>query len=468
MGRLHNIISSKLSGNVGAMNFRRRAGETVVAERVYTNASKGDGATEAQRIHRSRLANIVNFYRVIQRIQQKAWENKAARQSNFNVFSSINLASSPVFLTKEEARLHAAVICAYVVSRGNLAAIGYIYNGNAFVTDIALDDFSLSDATVAGISAAIVNNNPGWQLGDKLSVAILTQSMRSVAGTSVPAVDVKYFELTLDGADTTPLADLDNYAALGVAVQSAALVFTNGASGGFAVHSREGTSFLQTSEQMVLQNPADVATYVRYTGEAQKLKAMESYGYKPDVLLTPYSEVETIIIEPAYVSGVTLGGSPLVDGSTISEGGTLIISGLNISRSSVQVYNGTELYTPQSASDTQQTYTIRYPGNYRIVVNGNIAYQFTADIEIEQVFTSVKLGTNTSTTVPYVRDHIAAGSYAVEVNGSDLGELSATGCTLSNVGGNSSQRTATMVLDDSSFGYTISCGGVVVIQGDQS
>ena len=76
MARLKNLISSKLSGNVGAMNFRVRRGETVVAERVYSNASKGEGATESQRVHRSRLANIVNFYRVIAKAQKKAWEAK--------------------------------------------------------------------------------------------------------------------------------------------------------------------------------------------------------------------------------------------------------------------------------------------------------------------------------------------------------------------------------------------------------
>ena len=467
MGRIKNIISSKLSGNVGAMNFRRRSGETVVAERVYTNKSKGAGATEAQRIHRSRLANIVNFYRVIQRIQQKAWENKDPRQSNFNVFSSINLASSPIFLTKEEARLHAAVIAAYVVSRGNLAPVAYTYNGNAFETDVNVGDFALLDATVAAISTAIVNNNSGWALGDKLSVAILTQSMRSVAGQNIPAVDVKYFELTLDATDSTLLADLDNYTALGVAISNSKLIFSNGASGGFAVHSREGVSFLQTSEQMVVVNPADVTIMNRYSGDAQKQKAMDSYGYKPDVLLTPFSEVETVIIEPAFVSSVTLAGQPLSDGGTYNQGGQLIVMGDGLSRQNIQVMNGSEVYTPQSESSQQQTFYISYPGNYRIIINGNVAYTFTGTMPIPADVTLISVGSVSSTTIPLVRDCRRGASVAVVVEGNDLGTLSCTGGRLSAEGGDSSRRTASFIgsSESSDTGYTISVGTTVVAQG---
>ena len=467
MARLKNLISSKLSGNVGAMNFRVRRGETVVAERVYSNASKGDGATEAQRIHRSRLANIVNFYRVIQRAEQKAWEAKEQRQSNFNVFSSINLATSPVFLTKQEAKLHASVAAAYVVSRGSLAPIGYSYNGSSFATDVNVGSIDAATATIAAISAAIVSNNSGWELGDKFTAAIITQVSRTVSGATVPVAEVKYFELTLDGNDATLLNTLDGFTELGFGVADSKIVFANGASAGFAVHSREGQSYLFTSEQQIAINPSATATLTRYSGEAQKVKAMESYGYKPDVLLTPFSEIETVIIEPAYVSGVTLAGQPLADGSTITEGGALVITGENLSRQAVQVYNGTELYSPLSATASEQRYTINYPGNYRIVINGNLAYAFTADIEVQTGVTSVKIGSNTSTTIPYVNDELSISTnYAVVIEGDGMAELTASGATLTNVAGDASRRTATMTTPDGLYAaWTLMIGGVVVAQG---
>lgn len=467
MARLKNLISSKLSGNVGAMNFRVRSGETVVAERVYSNASKGDGATESQRIHRSRLANIVNFYRVISKAQKKAWEAKEQKQSNFNVFSSINLAASPVFLTKQEAKMHASVAAPYIVSRGSLAPVGYAYNGNAFGTNVNVGELALAGATIASISTAIVSNNAGWVLGDKLTVAIITQATRTISGATVPVAEVKYFELTLDGNDATLLNTLDGYDELGFGFTSSQIVFANGASAGYAVHSREGQSYLFTSEQQITINPSATNTLTRYSGEAQKQKAMESYGYKPDVLLTPFSEIETVIIEPAYVSGVTLAGQPLADGSTITEGGALVISGENLSRSNVQVYNDTELYSPLSSSATEQRYTINYPGNYRIVINGNLAYAFTADIEVQTGVTSVKIGSNTSTTIPYVNDELSISSnYAVVIEGEGMAELTATGATLTNVAGDASRRTATMSTPEGLYAsWTLMIGGVVVAQG---
>ena len=470
MARLKNLISSKLSGNVGAMNFRVRRGETVVAERVYSNASKGEGATESQRVHRSRLANIVNFYRVIAKAQKKAWEAKEQKQSNFNVFSSINLATSPVFLTKQEAKMHASVAAPYIVSRGSLAPISYAYNGNTFATNINVGELALAGATIASISAAIVSNNEGWQLGDKLTVAIISQVTRTISGATVPVAEVKYFELTLDGNDTTELSTLDGYDELGFGIASAQIVFANGASAGYAVHSREGQSYLFTSEQQIAMNPAGSAILTRFSSEAQKQKAMESYGYKPDVLLTPFSEIETVIIEPAYVSGVTLAGQPLADGSTITEGGSLVISGENLSRSNVQVYNGSELYTPLSSSATEQRFTINYPGNYRILINGNVAYTFTADIEVQTGVTSVKIGANTSTTIPYVNNDLSTNNnYAVVIEGADMGALTATGATLSNVGGDATRRTATMHTPSEGMAdWTLQIGGVVVAQGRTS
>lgn len=469
MGKLKNIISTRLSGNVGAMNFRQRSGEVVVAERVYTNKSKGDGATESQRTHRSRLANIVNFYRVILELEKKAWANKQGGQSDFNMFAKYNLANSPIYLTKQEAALGAAVIAPYKVSMGALEPLACSYDGNVFKTGVALGAaFAIADATIGSLADAIVTNNPDFKYGDKLSIAILTGVMRSLNEATIPVVNVKYLELTLNAGDTTLLADVPNFTALGAAKDANNIfVLNNGSTAGVAVHSREVNSALLASEQFIVLNAGSYPAYSVYSSEAQKQKAMNSYGYKPDVLLTPYSEVDVQVVAPAFVSGVTYGNAALVDGGTYSEAGDLVISGVDLNTSNVQVVNGSEVYTPLESSSTRQRFSITYPGNYRIYVNGNLAYSFTSTIVVTQVVTSVKLGSNTSTNIPYVRDRLPAGTYAIEVNGSELGTLSATGGTLSDVGGNTTKRTANFTITADAAEYTISCGGSVVMHGSQ-
>lgn len=469
MGKLKNIISTRISGNVGAMNFRQRAGEVVVAERVYTNKSKGDGATESQRTHRSRLANIVNFYRVILELEKKAWANKQGGQSDFNMFAKYNLANSPIFLTKQEAALGAAVIAPYKVSMGALEPLACSYDGNVFKTGVALGAaFAIANATIGSLADAIVANNTDFKYGDKLSIAILSGVNRTLTEATIPVINVKYVELTLNAGDATLLANVPNFTAVGCAkAADNTLVVNNGSTAGVAIHSREVNSALLASEQFIVLNAGIYPAYRTYSSEAQKQRAMASYGYQPDVLLTPYSEVDVQVIEPAYVSGVTYAGAALIEGGTYSDPGELIISGEALSTRNVQVMNGSEVYTPLEQSSTRQRFSITYPGNYRIFVNDNLAYSFTSTIVVTQVVTSVKLGSYSSTSIPYVRDRLAAGTYAIEVNGSDLGTLSATGGTLGDVGGNATKRTANFTITDDAAEYTISCGGSVVMHGTQ-
>lgn len=473
MGKLKNIISTRLSGNVGAMNFRQRSGEVVVAERVYTNKSKGDGATESQRIHRSRLANIVNFYRVILELEKKAWANKQGGQSDFNMFAKYNLANSPIFLTKQEAALGAAVIAPYKVSMGALEPLACAYDGDIFKTGVALGAaFAFADATIGALADAIVSNNTDWKYGDKLSIAIFTGNTRTLTEAAIPVVNVKYLELTLNAGDSTLLADVPNFSALSAAkAADNSFVINNGASAGVAVHSREINSTLLASEQFIVVNASSYTLNRTYSSEAQKQKAMDSYGYKPDVLLTPYSEIDVQVIDPAYISSVTLAGNDLTDGATYAQGGQLVISGVGLSRSNVQVYNGSELYTPQSESGSQQTFYIAYPGNYRIIVNGNIAYQFTGTMPVPANVTLVKVGTHQSTTAPLVYNGFARGGrFDCVVEGTDLGTPSATGAEVDTVSGDATRRTFRLLLssDTDVSGWTVSIGSTVVAQGSFS
>lgn len=467
MGRLRNLIQAKVSGNVGAMSFRNRGAETVVAERSYTNSSKGTGASEKQRIHRSRLANIVNLFRVIRAIEARGWENKAAYVSDFNKFTSANLANSPIFLTKQEALAGASVLAKYRVSRGSLPALSQSFSGSVFDLGVNLPaNYDINAATVADFSNNIIFFNDGWQLGDKLSVAQLKQAYVNIAGLTVPQVNVIYFEITLDAENTDIIGDMANAGIVQLDVDANGnLKMLDGGDGAFAIHSRETSGQLLTSEQLlILQNPTNAIT-VKYSSEAQKQAAMDSYGYTEDVLLTPFSEVAAAEETPAQVTEVTLAGTDLDNGGTYTEGGVLSIVGQNLSRSTVKVYNGSDLYQPTAYSATEQTYSIGYSGNYRIEVNGETMYQFTVNVP-EPEITSAKFGTETYTQVPVqMEENIDAGVVnSIEVNGTALGELSCTGGTLTNVGGSETQRTASFEVNAGSS-FTISVGSIVVFAG---
>ena len=66
-------------------------------------ASVTNPRTQAQMLQRVRWANLVNFYRVNKEWMKYAFETKKKNQSEYNKFMSLNVASSPIYLTKQEA-----------------------------------------------------------------------------------------------------------------------------------------------------------------------------------------------------------------------------------------------------------------------------------------------------------------------------------------------------------------------------
>lgn len=437
MGQMKNLLAAKISGNVGSMSFRNRKQDVVVAERSYTNSSKGSGATEAQRLHRSRLGNIVTFYRAINAIEARAWEGKGAYVSDFNMLAKVNLASSPIYLTKEEVALNASVIAPYVVSRGTLKALSQYWDGTTFVPGVNVEPgFSLADATVAQLSASIVALNEGWQYGDKLSFAGLRQQLNNISGVLVPQVAVVYFELTLDAQNTALVLDLANAGIVQVDVSAnGRLQFLEGFDAAFAIHSRKTAGYLETSEQIIrIANPSQ-AQLVKYSSDMQREAAMNSYGYQGEVLLTPYSEGDPEMGDAANVASVTLGGVAITNGGTTSTRGALVINGTNLTAENCYLTcNGTR-WSPQSVTATAITYLLDEPGNFVVHANGAAVFSWTSTVPAaESVVSSVKFDGNSYTgsksglNLNYSDTSKTGTKVNFEINGEDLGQLSGVGC----------------------------------------
>lgn len=385
MGKFTNIVSAQITGNVGSMNFRRKDGEIIAAQRATTNSSKGDGASYAQRLHRVRIANIANIYRAIALIEKRGWENKGANQSDFNMFSKFNLANSPVFLTKQEAELGAAVVAPYAVSRGSLTPTngrytgGTIFNFGLSIGEGAIDWDTIS---IPDFSARIIENNKGWEYGDKLSACVCHQITRTVSGVTIPQVEVVYLEITLDANSEQLVSDMGNWDAMQLdAANDHTLQFLDGGDAAFVIHSRETTGHLLTSEQdMILLNPFS-QLYVEYTGDAQREAAMQSYGYKDAVLLDPNSENADNITVENYITKVFYldkGPQTLVNGMELPVDTVIgIEGGPNFNNENCYIAQGVNHTNFEWTDGTMGTVVMRYPwDNYRLILDGKEILSF--------------------------------------------------------------------------------------------
>lgn len=395
MGKFTNIVSAQITGNVGSMNFRRKDGEIVAAQRVTTNSSKGDGASYAQRLHRIRIANIANMYRAIALIEQRGWENKGANQSDFNMFSKFNLAASPVFLTKQEAALGAAVCAPYAVSRGTLTPTIGRYTGDTifnFGVNIGADEIDWDTMSIPQLSKRIIENNKGWQYGDKLSACVCHQITRIVSGIEIPQVEVTYLEITLDADSTQLVSDMGNWDAMQLdAANDHTLQFLDGGDAAFVIHSRETAGKLLTSEQdMVLKN-AFSELFMKYSSDTQRDTAMSSYGYKDAVLLDPNSENADSSIPYFYITskGLNVSGNivDIPNGSSFNAElpALYMVYGNNLKSNNCKLMMLLDPEDPMEEwieknplRETEEAYSfnIEEPSRYRLEIGGNVITAF--------------------------------------------------------------------------------------------
>ena len=464
MGLLKNIVNAKISGNVGSMNFRRRGSSVVVAERSYANSSKGNGASYKQRLHRIRIANVSSVFRSIAAIEARAWQYKGENQSDANMFFAKNLANSPVFLTAEQAKNGAAVIAPYVVSEGTLPSLAQSFDTDTFHTGIKVPaGWIVGQNTIGALSMAIIANNEGVQNGDKFTFAKIEQTTTDINGKTFPMLSVTYFELTLDANSVMSVTSLPNYALMNFAVSDGGeIICNNGGNAAFAIHSRLLSSKLYTSTQMVSMNP-EQKIYEDFTSEAQKARAMDSYGYKPDVLLTP-DMVDDLAEIVASVKSVTYNGQPLVSGASLQPGQKLVITGTKLNRTNCYVANAGVVLVPQVDTETKQEFTISRTGALTIVVN--VTAYLTCNVqEIEPTITSIEFHGETYSEPQSNLVLQKDTSFNLKIVGTDLGEVTATGAHVSVSGSDTEKTGGGRAPSEAGVAWTISCGNVVILSG---
>lgn len=252
-------------------------------------ASVSNPRTQAQMLQRVRWANLVNFYRVNKVWMKYAFETKKKNQSEYNKFMSLNVATSPIYLTKQEAGAGACVVYPYIITQGSLPSIEQANNGVSITTNLYLTQGSVvnSNTTVAELSQNLVSNNPALRYGDQLSLIRLYQQANPNTGT--PFINLRKYELVLSETNT---ATIGNYWPMDIIGQGSSgghpciAINADGRTGGVSfVLSRTIAGKTYVSTQRIVTAGMDNIIN-SYSSNTQLQKAIDSYGENAEAFLT--------------------------------------------------------------------------------------------------------------------------------------------------------------------------------------
>lgn len=275
MGTNNNLFGM-LRGSVGDVTFLVRDGKQVVTRRVRQMKNPRTGAQMAQRI---KFTNVLALYRLLRDDLRTCFEplGDARRTSLATVYSrfmSVNLLSSPVFLTRELAQRGGCVATPCRVSDGSLPAIDVIDDAMGARTDIRLGGIELTaETTVAGFTKAVIGLNPLYEEGDTIAYMHLWQTLPG--DTGVPHVVPFFCSVRLDAADMRPLRRL--VPALGFSSREGCLGQEGAVdSCAFAwIHTRPGCKgVLASTQQLVAHN----RLFEQYGSAQAEREALRSYG----------------------------------------------------------------------------------------------------------------------------------------------------------------------------------------------
>lgn len=281
------------TGGAGGYSFYVRSGEQVVRQRK-NNSNYGETAsrTFAQMVRRVKWSNLVNCYKAMRFWIPKAFELRKQGQTDYNRFMQLNIPFCNYALTKQQALAGACAIETYKVSEGSLKPITFNDESTTpFESDIAIATSFPDNATVADVSASIINSNAGvWQNGDNL--ALVWFDVDGVDGN--PFMRCDYRELTLDLANTKqawadhPMAGEFTHSSGYITIPQSVMPTRH--YGFVLIHTRKIGGKLQVSSQESIV-PQDQWSELYTPAHIQE--AILSYGLDPTVMLDPGTQSVT-------------------------------------------------------------------------------------------------------------------------------------------------------------------------------
>ena len=262
---------TSMNGSVGAVTYVTRKGITVAKQKVP--AKLNYTKTVRSMTPRMRWMAIVRMWQALNTVGwHPSFRNKEGLQTDFNMFMKANSAVD-VYLTKTIVSSNGGVVAPVQVTQGGLPSIGGNVSGSAFQSNIALGGMTIgTSTTLATLSTAIIENNPGWQDGDQLTIVRLDQMVD--AETNIPRITGTIAEIILDHEDDSQLiGDIIGPILLTSSEGKLGIASVNG--GACFVHSSgEGDNYDVSSEVLAVANPI----LTQYTSNTALMAAINSYG----------------------------------------------------------------------------------------------------------------------------------------------------------------------------------------------
>ncbi|KAA6338542.1 hypothetical protein EZS27_013455 [termite gut metagenome] len=308
---------------------------------VVNETTKKESLTPAQMAHRISFNSIASAYNLMSKFIGKAYEKRPKEQTDYNQFFKYNLGEVKIYLTKGEWEAGGCVVAPYCISKGTLPSIETSVQGNALVSSIRVPDgFIITDASTVGevATALLKANRDTLEANDQLTVVHLTQGILG----NIPKMFFKPHRFVLDSTSEKLFSEVMpshlfqiNNGYIGTDV--------NAEAGGVAyvlsrLISKSGEKKLISSQNVVLT--PGYTLYEKYSSEASKKKAIESYGLFPvpdytNPKQTAAAQSGDTDPEDTYfaITGVTLNGTPVVQGSyslNLSTGEVVVISGTKL------------------------------------------------------------------------------------------------------------------------------------------
>ena len=282
-----NLFLSQGRGKVGSVVFSVVNGQQI--ERVY-NPQPANPRSYAQQAQRALLANMTKFYkRGTQNFYKFAFEDRTARESDYNAFARNNMQKG-VYFTKE---LYDNPGCPalgnYTLTRGSithdvqLAIIG----DNIAFTHV----FSSNITTVGQFSAWLVSSQPSLQAGDIFTLVIAESDLQPgniLLGTTPPGwLTIQFY---IDPTSTETLASVGLTCVEDGAIGSGYRIYcemnaVDRASFAALTFSRNTPSGLKVSNTGMLVSAAGQVLIDWNQGEYAKRQAAISWGGNPEAFL---------------------------------------------------------------------------------------------------------------------------------------------------------------------------------------
>ena len=265
-------------GHYADFTFYVRNGQVIVRPR-HNLGGKGVKTLETQEV-RTRLAQLVNSWKVLRSYLHNSFSDKERTQSDFNKFIQLNFDDNSIYLTKQEARLGACVADRLIVSSGSeLPSIELELVGDKRVSNICVGNLQISATTTVGEFAAAVSAANEWfDYRDDLFFLRLDQQWNNAF--DVPRSSATCRRVYLEKGSEVKLFDqMGQDGMLVVERDGRRYLAFKEAEGSFGcyIHSRVMPDHHVSVSAQRLEG-SNAETVDDYSSPAALLKAIESYG----------------------------------------------------------------------------------------------------------------------------------------------------------------------------------------------